>query len=200
MKHSYIKIPEKKSGRPEFGNFILSIRQVTYTSCLVIIGYPGLPNLSKKMELGDVVLYETVEDGILEIRVTKLMGNEVEFLITQISPRLGLIAGALDEDPSNLPFNEIELKRIAMSIDTVKNQLRKSSDFLPEQLDLICRKLDEIQSASQRLGRKDWINYVAGALTSLCITASFSPDVTKTIFHTVNSAFGWLFTNAMLLL
>lgn len=200
MKHSTVVVYENASGRPDFGSLVISVRGTTSGFCDVVIGYPGLPNVIQRMKNGDAVLYETTEDGILEIRVTALSSSLANFLITQVSPRLGLVAGVIDEDPNNLPFDENELAHIANSIVTLKGQLKQSDQFAPEQLSLINRKLDEIQSASQRLGRKDWINYVAGTLTATCISASFAPEVTKNLFTLVNSAFSWLFANAMLLL
>jgi len=200
MKESTITIRENASGRPEFGRMIISVRQTNTSYCEVVIGYPGLPNVVQQMYNGDAVLYETTQDGILEVRVTALNSIQAEFLISQVSPRFGIIAGALEDDPNNSPFNDLELKRIKTSIESLKNQLKISAEFAPEQLSLINRKLDEIASASQRLGRKDWINYVAGTLTAMCISASFAPETTKHIFTLVNSAFSWLFTNSILLI
>lgn len=106
----------------------------------------------------------------------------------------------LNEDPSNLRFSERELSRIADSVVEAKEKLESSGNFAPAQLALLGRKLDEIESASRRLGRKDWMNYVAGSLTSVCIAAAFAPDITKRLFDVLNAAFEWLFANSSTLL
>jgi hypothetical protein len=113
---------------------------------------------------------------------------------------LGVLAGPVGDDPNNSSFTREEVVQIADSVSKAKFALAKRHDLAPEQLELIARKLDEIQVASERLGRKDWINYVAGTLTSLCISAAFSPEVTKAIFQTINTAFAWLFANGILLI
>ena len=179
---------------------ILTVRDSYPDWCRVVVGYPGLPKLERDMNLGDALLYETPSDGVLEVRVTATDSNAVEFLVTQVSPRLGLIAGIIDEDPSNTPFSDAELKRIAESLASVMEQVKISESYPPEHLDLISRKLEEIQSASERLGRKDWINYVAGTITSTCIAAGFAPEVTKNIFKTIGVALSWLFNNAPVML
>lgn len=200
MKQSTVIVSGSSSGCPDFSNLILTVRQIYSIGCQLVVGYPGIPNVLKDLYLGDVVLFETINDGILEVRLTAVLTNKVVLLVTQVSPRLGLVAGLVDDDPGNSPFSESELARISESIAELKEQLKKSSNYTPEQLDLISRKLDEIQSASQRLGRKDWLNYVAGTLTATCISASFAPDVTRSLFKSMGAAFSWLLNNAPVLL
>lgn len=200
MKQETIRVDRFKSGRVPFSGLIVSVRTIdAYSSCEAVIGYPGLPNVKEQLTVGDAVLYETTEDGILEVRATALHDFSAEFTVSQVSPRIGLAAGLLSDDPSNLPFSEAELERIAESVSEAKAELADSGKYAEEQLSLIGRKLDEIKSASQRLGRKDWLNYVAGSLTSLCISAAFAPDVTRGLFTTVNAAFAWLFINTPVL-
>lgn len=200
MKHSTLVVREHTSGRVDFSKLILSVRLTSSSFCDVVIGYPGLPNVVQRMENGDAVLFQTTEDGVLEVRAIALNAVQAEFLVSQVSPRPGLIAGFVDEDPNNSAFSEAELARIAESISSLKTDLSQSVGASPEQLSLISRKLDEIQAASSRLGRKDWVNYVAGTITTMCVTAAFAPDVTKSLFKSLNAAFAWLFTNAAMLL
>jgi hypothetical protein len=197
MKQATIVINERSSVITDFSNVILSVRTTYGNHCEVVVGCPGLQNVVKDMKIGDAVLYETPTDGILEVRVLKMDTSKVALLISQVSPRPGIIGGFIDEDPSNAPFSSDKLKQIASSIADIKEELRKRNDIKAEQLELISRKLDEIQAASNRLGRKDWIIYVGGTLTNLCISAAFSPEVSKAIFRAVNSAFLWLFEKAL---
>ncbi len=201
MKQTSLTIRANRSGSPEFSKLVISVRSTSPESgCVTVIGYPGSPNVVENMFNGDAALFETVEDGIFEVRAIAVDYSEVEFLITHISPRSGFAAGFIDEDPANLPFSDEERGRISDSIADLKRRLREESKISSEQFDLLGRKLDEIQSASERLGRKDWINYTAGTLTSVCIGASFAPDTTRQIFHAVSAAFAWLFTHAQILL
>ena len=113
---------------------------------------------------------------------------------------MGLLAGAATTDPNNAPFSEMELKRVGESLASLKIAVKKGNYLAAEQFDLLTRKLDEIQAAATRMGRKDWITYVAGSLTSLCIAAAFAPDVTRKLFLATNEAFTWMFSTGILLL
>ena len=200
MKQETVTVGEGTSGRSIFGYIVLSVRNTYRASgtCEVVIGRPGQPNVQKKLQHGDAVLYET-PDGIIEVRFTGFVASGVEFLLTQVSPRPGILAGAVDTNPDNAAFGPTELDQIAVSIRHVKNQLRIRDDITSEQLELITRKLDEIQEGAERMGRKDWINYVVGTLTTLCMSAAFAPEVTKAVFLSVDRAFSWLFSSGLLL-
>ena len=165
----------------------------------ITVGFPGTPNERRRMFTGDAMLYETLA-GTFDIRVLTQNANWVRFLVTHISPRPGIGGAFVTSDPSNAPFTQQELEKIALSVDQVKDEVSAQSEMLPEQIALIHKKLDEIKDASTRLGRKDWTNYVAGAITSTCASAAFAPDVTVRIYSALNSAFSWLFSNALQLL
>ena len=200
MKYSSIVVSKYSSSKSkDIGNLVVSVREKYDDSCDVVIGYPGLPNVIQRMNIGDTILFETPSDGVMEVRLFKIR-TDVEFLITQISPRLGIIGGFIDDDPNNTPFTSSEFVQVADSINRIQHDINLIQNITPGQLNLIERKLKDIKDACQRLGRKDWINYVAGALTSMCVSASFAPDTTKALFKIVSSAFKWLFDNTLILL
>ena len=66
MKSSTVAVLKNSSGRVEFANIIISLRNIYASSCEVVIGYPGLPNVEKELRNGDFVLYETVANGTVE--------------------------------------------------------------------------------------------------------------------------------------
>lgn len=202
MRQVDISVRERNSVQTDIAHLIVSVRYINLQNncCEITVGCPGLPNAVQTMYTGDAVLFETPSDGIIEVRMMSHNAVAADFLVSQVSPRLGISGGAVSDDPNNAPFSEKELDKIVGSINRLKSEFADSSTYTPEQLGLINRKLDEILNASTRLGRKDWINYVAGSLTGLCISAAFSPDTTKTFFKSVNDVFSWLFNNALQLL
>ncbi len=200
MQQSTVSVSDNNSAEVDFADLIVTVRQATGRRCEVLVGYPGLPSVVRDMFTGDAVLFETPNDGVLEVRVMSQNITGAEFLVSQVSPRPGFAGGLVSDDPNNSPFSSNELEQIAESIKKLKVELDQPELFLPEQLDLVTRKLDEIQAASQRLGRKDWINYVAGALTSMCVSAAFTPEARNALFKSVNAAFEWLLSTALNLL
>ena len=73
-------------------------------------------------------------------------------------------------------------------------------DVKPEQFRHLEEKLKEMRSASERLGRKDWVNYAIGTLTSIVVTAAFDPSAAKALLQTAGTALGWLFGGGFRLL
>ena len=164
-----------------------------------MIGYPGLPNVTQTFWTGDAFLYETPADGLLEIRARSFFNGQVEFVITQVSPRVGLLGGLFTEDPENVQFSEAELRRVEESVEEAKATLA-TSVLAPEQLELINRKLDDLVSGSKKFGKKDFAIYVLGTLTGVCVSAALSQEARTTLFDAMRSAFAWFSTTAPLLL
>jgi hypothetical protein len=202
MNQETIKIPSGRSGSATFSKLIMTVRAITSsTVCDVVVGYPGLPNTSKAMSLGDAFLYETTQDGIIEIRLTAKPGLMAgEFLISQVSPKIGLSAALLSDDPYNSPFSATELVRITQGIADAQSRITQSGAFTESQLSLITVKLAEIEQAAERLGKKDWLNYVAGSLTGLFTAAAFAPHQAHTILSAIQNGLSWFFTSASALL
>jgi hypothetical protein len=202
MKNETLVVRLKNSGIADTTGLIVTVRSITPEDVEVAVGFPGIPNVLGTMRPGDAVLLETPSRGLLEARLLSFsyQNDVAEILITEVSPRIGLVAGAAEVDPANAPFTESELEQVSQSVKDARERVANIRGLQPEQIQLIQRKLDEIGSAASRMGRKDWVNYAAGSLTSLCITAAFAPEVTRGIFSAVNAAFVWLFTSGILLI
>ena len=75
MQQETVEIRQYESGSATFSLLSVSLSKISsYQSCNAVIGYPGLPNIKKVLDVGDTVLYETTENGIIEIRVTATVG------------------------------------------------------------------------------------------------------------------------------
>lgn len=194
-----IEVRANDSEHMDSTGLVLTVRLALGSESDIVVGFPGLPNEKRRVYTGDALLYETPM-GTFDIRVLSQSSAKVRFLVTQLSPTPSIAGAFSSADPNNTRFSSAELEQIALSIEDVKEKLSSQPAIHPEQIDLIHKKLDEIRDASTRLGRKDWINYTAGAITSACASAAFAPDVTKSIFLALNSAFSWLFSSAILLL
>jgi hypothetical protein len=139
-----LTIKENSSGQVAFAGLIISVRPTSSRGSEVIIGYPGMPNVGREMLNGDAILYETMSNGIIEIRAIAMNAISIEVLVTQISPQIGLLAAAMTDDPNNAPFSEVELQRVGESLEALRAAVRKSNYLATEQFELLSRKLDEI--------------------------------------------------------
>ncbi len=199
MNKETIEVLANDSKHMDSSGLVVTVRFASSSESEIVVGFPGLPNEKRRVYTGDALLYETPM-GTFDIRVLSQSSSKVRFLVTQLSPTPSIAGAFSSTDPGNTQFSSEELKRIASSLEEVKAKIGSQPMIQPEQIALINKKLDEISDASTRLGRKDWINYTAGAITSACASAAFAPDVTKGIFLSLKAAFFWLFSSAMLLL
>jgi len=199
MNFETIEVRHNNSTHMPNTNLILSVQHSFGNESDIVIGYPGQQNEKHRAFTGDTFLYET-PNRTYDIRVLTQDNFKVKFLVTEISPKLSILGTLVPRDIDNAAFTADELSQIALSIAQTKSALKLDTSVLPAQLALISKKLDDIQSASVRLGRKDWINYVNGTLFSMFAAAAFPADLTNNILKTLDSQFNWLFNGAILLL
>lgn len=102
------------------------------------------------------------------------------------------IAALAGPDQENTVFSTLEQQRIRSALDEVQEQVRSSQALTTGQVQLVLTRLEEVQAATSRLGRKDWIVYVMGSLTSAAISAALAPDAARGLFHAVGAALAWL--------
>lgn len=177
---------------PKGGDF----RKLKPDTVELVIGAPGLPNLKKDLQLGDAVLYQLPDFGVVEVRVIDI-GVPVKLLITEVSPRRGYAAAYASDISDNAAFGTDETARLAKDLEKVVADIAGREDVTPQQLLILKEKLDEIANASTRLGRKDWIMFSAGTLTNVVVGAAFSPEAAKALFAALNAHLSWVFQNAL---
>jgi hypothetical protein len=200
MKQFKIDVKERHSGLVPESSLILTVPAIYQRSCDLIVGYPGLPNAQKKITLGSVFLFESPNDGLMEIRLLSSYAGNVEILVSTISPNLGVMGGYVEQNQENTKFSEHEIQHIYESLEFVKSELAANKELKEEQYEYLSKKIDEIGNASKRLGKRDWINYVIGVLSSATVSMSLPPEVTKNIFSYFNSSFSWLFESIVKLI
>ena len=200
-----IKVNEKRSRSTTIGQLILSASGCTWGIDLTV-GRIGFPSVQRGLALGGSVLYETPDDGLVEVRLTGYDRLRSEYvtdgtlLISQVSPRGGITAGFTKEDVTNTPFEPQEILRLKQNLQEVRDAAAQREDLRPEQFDLLSRKLDYMAQAAERLGRKDWLNLAIGTLTSFVVGAAINSDAARYLFQTAGDALSWLFGAALKLL
>lgn len=197
----HVTVKEQDSTLTSNGGLVVSMIKGYYDDkrdarAEIAIGAPGLRNITASVVLGDALLIETPQ-GLFEFRVLRMNSMFVEFLLTRLDGRPGLRAGLVEDDIDNRRFTADEARRIGQGIAQIRSTVRDSPDIAPEQLEFISRKLDEMQAAADRLGRKDWIHFAAGFLSNIVVTLALSPGAAGTLFKAASSAFSWLFSGSL---
>lgn len=85
-------------------------------------------------------------------------------------------------DLANTSFAEHELAMINRSLDEVKAYLLEGQQFSSEQQAFIEHEFSYLREASERVGRKDWLNLLAGALMSIVVSLALEPERARGLF------------------
>jgi hypothetical protein len=105
--------------------------------------------------------------------------------------------GFLGEEPGknieNTPFTRDEHIEISARIKLAKEYIQTSDELTGEQVSQIEVRLNHAEEASKRIGRKDWLMLFNGAIFSLVLTDTITPQVAEHIFMLVVHGLGNLF-------
>jgi hypothetical protein len=97
------------------------------------------------------------------------------------------------EDAENTPFSPAEQAEIAEQLRQIKNFAKVTYTLSEAQMASLDEKLDMIQAAAGRIGRKDWQILVIGVMSTLIIDRLLPPEAVQHIFATVLQALTHLF-------
>lgn len=117
---------------------------------------------------------------------------ETPDLWAMLSEEANLVAAPKGED-DNSPFSKEEQNRIAANIEQIKSHLAMMGSFTVQQLTGINDRLDQMQEASERLGRKDWKNYALGVITTVILSNGLNGDTAKEVFRISVQVLKWVF-------
>lgn len=101
-----------------------------------------------------------------------------------------VMAAAQSADASNAPFTPDEQDEIAYTLDEIRHFVLESFDLTAEQFDAVDQRLDDVEEASTRLGRKDWATILIGAMVSTGMTDAVPPGVIQTVLTTLLHGIG----------
>ena len=89
MKNSTIEVAERSSCKTAgFAYLNMIVGAIAGGKCNVLVGSPGLPIVIQEMRRGDAILYDTIGDGVLEVRLTSIHDGSLGFKVTRVSQRL----------------------------------------------------------------------------------------------------------------
>jgi hypothetical protein len=104
----------------------------------------------------------------------------------------GLVAAVADTGDDNGPFTHAERARIASSLEEIKQYLLSTQTQTSEQRAFVNARLDYLESAAHRLGRKDWITLALGVMTNIVIGVALNPEAAREMFRLAGQVLAWL--------
>lgn len=105
-----------------------------------------------------------------------------------------ILTAARYEDVENTPFTSDEQAEIGEQLQRIKELVRKTYSLSEAQMLSLEAKLDDIEAAAGRIGRKDWQLLFCGTMFSVIVTRLLPPDAVQDILvkvlHGLEHLFG----------
>ena len=153
---------------------------------------------------GSITSYYPWDDALTEFRkwtrkVEKLAKEAEQYegtpdLWRELSKSKSFFTGRDRQTTGNAPFTEAEQTDISVQIKEIKDHIKITHDLTSEQLSNVEATLDEVEEASHRIGRKDWLLAFNGAVFSLILTDLVTPQTAQHIImmaiHGLSHLFG----------
>lgn len=89
----------------------------------------------------------------------------------------------------NLQFNESEKENIKERLYETKNILEESNKYVPNELELINQKLDNLIIKMDDLNKFDWKTYFLWTITSIILQCAFWPESAMLLWNTLQQQF-----------
>jgi len=102
-------------------------------------------------------------------------------------------------ETANTAFTLDERRRIAQGLDEIKAALAAQYQLSEQQAATIDRAFEALKTASERVGRKDWVLLLGGTLMGIIGNTVFPAETVKGLFHIVGQVFQWLLQQGHLL-
>lgn len=106
------------------------------------------------------------------------------------------IINATTADESNTLFSASEKSYVLFAINEIKQYLLTAHRIDPE---LVESRLNYLVGASNRVGRKDWINLLLSVLIGIVVAAAIPPETTREIFRFVGNVLSQILHQPLLL-
>lgn len=95
----------------------------------------------------------------------------------------------------NTVFSSAEQKKIAQTLRELRDYSVANYNLTETQTEELINRLEYLKSASERLGRKDWMVAIMGTVMSWIVTAAIPPEVAHGFFTTAVHMFAWVVAN-----
>lgn len=106
-----------------------------------------------------------------------------------VSSQQNSVVSATATASDNTPFNTIERAQVVLFITEVRNYVQANAGLSTDKLNVVLEKLSYLEAASERLGRKDWMNLFLGVILSTAIQVGME----KSAFQDLLSFAGQMF-------
>lgn len=105
-----------------------------------------------------------------------------------------ILTGPRHDDVENTPFTSDEREEIAEQLRQIKELVKKTYSLSEAQMLTLEAKIDDLEAAAGRIGRKDWRLLFCGVMFTVIVTGLLSPEAVQHILvkvlHGLENLFG----------
>jgi hypothetical protein len=103
------------------------------------------------------------------------------------------LVGAASGETENSPFAASEQKQIAKDVEEIRQFVIATCRLTEAQSEFVNERFTYLIEASERVGRKDWINLAVSVLISHVLALAMPPETTRELFRFSARVLHWLF-------
>ena len=170
---------------PSGSYFLLEGQAGNYTATTVVGEY--LPSTVQAF------MWSTVEDKVERWAREVKRDVETPDLWAELQGDREILTGTRYEDVENTPFTPDEQAEIAEQLREIKEYVKKTYSLSDEQMLSLEAKLEDIQAAAGRIGRKDWQLLFYGVMLTVIVGGLVPPEVVQAILTMALHGLGHLF-------
>jgi hypothetical protein len=105
-----------------------------------------------------------------------------------------ILTRALNKSADNSPFTLGEQAEVAARLQAIQAYVEKTYELSREQIKVVQDGFKEAESASKRIGRKDFVLLFGGTLLSLIVSGALTPEMVQHVLlvtmHGIEHIFG----------
>lgn len=178
--------------------------QHALSKSVFIIGDDGQDHYMGRVEVGDNKpgsygagdwdsVLPHIEQWAAEVKRYAEIDAEIPDLWAELRREKEFLADVQYNNAGNTPFNPAEQAEVARRLLEIKEQAQQTYSLTNDQTEHLEARFDEVEEASRRLGRKDWLLLFYGTLFTLILTDFLPPHAAQHILVSVLQGLGHLF-------
>lgn len=98
----------------------------------------------------------------------------------------------VEAEMGNDPFTVPEAETIASALSEIRSYIQKNVSLSKEHSDVANERMNYLEDALKRQGRRDWVHTCIGVFVTLATTLAFNPEQTKAIWSLLKNALSGL--------
>jgi hypothetical protein len=103
-----------------------------------------------------------------------------------------LVSAGSSATADNRPFTPAERSRVAQSLAEIRAFLISAHQVNEQSVRLIDERLKYLEEASERLGRKDWLNVAFSVIANIVVGAALAPEAARNVLNLAGTLLGWI--------